>query len=146
MKRNSRGSSLVEFAFGFTVLWALLAGVFQFGYSSYQYNVLATAVSNAAELGSQLSYDTADPKGSLITPVTNMVLYGDVAAGATPVAPGLTPGNVDVSVITDAEGMPRAVTVSIRNYTLTGLFQTFNLSNKPRSTAAFLGQVKCASC
>jgi len=36
--------------------------------------------------------------------------------------------------------------VSIRNYTLTGLFQTFNLSNKPRSTAAFLGQVKCASC
>jgi Flp pilus assembly protein TadG len=146
MNRKSKGSSLVEFAFGWTILWALLAGVFQFGYSSYQYNVLMTAVVNAAELGSQLNYDTGDPKGSMIAPVTNMVLYGDTNAGATPVLPGLTASNVDVNVTTDEQGMPRAITVTIGNYTLTGLFKTFNLANKPRATAAFMGQVKCASC
>jgi hypothetical protein len=127
-------------------LWALLAGVFQFGYSSYQYNVLMTAVANAVELGSQLNYDRGDPKGSIIVPVTNMVLYGDTTAGSTPILPGLTASNVDVNVTTDEQGMPRAITVTIANYTLTGLFKTFSLTNKPRSTAAFMGQVKCASC
>ena len=146
MNRRSGGSSLVEFAFGWTILWALLAGVFQFGYSSYQYNVLMTAVANAAQLGSQLNYDTGDPKGSIIAPVTNMVLYGDTRAGSSPVLPGLTASNVDVKVTTDEQGMPRAVTVTISNYTLSGFFKTFSLINKPRATAAFLGQVKCASC
>jgi Flp pilus assembly protein TadG len=146
MKRRSRGSSLVEFAFGWTILWALLAGVFQFGYSSYQYNVLMTAVANAAELGSQLNYDRGDPQGSIVVPVTNMVLYGDTAAGSTPILSGLTASNVDVNVATDEQGMPRAITVTIGNYALSGLFKTFSLTNKPRSTAAFAGQVKCASC
>ena len=136
----------MEFAFGWTILWALLAGVFQFGYSSYQYNVLLTAVANAAELGSQLDYDRGDPQGSIVVPVTNMVLYGDTAAGSTPILSGLTASNVDVNVATDEQGMPRAITVTIGNYTLSGLFKTFSLTGKPRSTAAFVGQVKCASC
>ena len=54
-KNSERGNALLEFAVGWTVLWFLFAGVYQFGYAFYVYNVLLTAVANAAELGSKIT-------------------------------------------------------------------------------------------
>src|ERR1700686_488011 len=79
-KPSERGNALLEFALGWSVLWLVFSGVFQFGYSFYTYNVLMTAVANAPEIGSKLSYDTGTP-ATYTTALKNMVLYGDTAAG-----------------------------------------------------------------
>ena len=60
-KNSERGNALLEFAVGWTVLWFLFAGVYQFGYAFYVYNVMLTAVAHAAELGSKITYDTSTP-------------------------------------------------------------------------------------
>lgn len=95
--RAERGNALVEFALVWSVLWALFAGVYQFGYSMYVYNSLMIAASNAAQLGSKLTYDLANP-GAFTTAIANMTVYGDTAAGSAPIVPGLNTANVSVSV------------------------------------------------
>src|SRR5215472_12274005 len=98
MVRNKKesGSAILEFALGFSVLWALFAGIYQFGYSFYVYNSLQTAVEDAAELGSKLTYDTANPD-QYTTAVKNMVVYGSTVAGTNPIVPGLAISNVSVT-------------------------------------------------
>ena len=59
--KSERGNALLEFALGWSILWALFAGIYQFGYSFYVYNTVLTSVANAAELGSKMTYDTASP-------------------------------------------------------------------------------------
>src|SRR5579864_9219526 len=75
-KRHENGVAVLEFALSSSVLIALLAGVFQFGYSFFVYNQLMVAVSNAGELGSKMNYDTANPS-AYSTALQNMVVYGD---------------------------------------------------------------------
>jgi Flp pilus assembly protein TadG len=144
-KKGKRGAALVEFALGWSFLWLLFAGVWEFGYSFYIYNALLTAVSGAAELGAKMDYDTANPS-AFTTALQNMVVYGDETAGATPIVPGLSTSNVNVSVTLDAQSMPRAVTVNIQNYTINSIFQSFSPTNKPRATTKFYGQISCSTC
>jgi Flp pilus assembly protein TadG len=142
--KKESGNALLEFALGFSVLWALFAGIYQFGYSFYVYNCLLTAVQDAAELGSKMTYDTAN-SGQFTTALENMVVYGDTAAGTTPIVPGLTTSNV--SVTTNLQGgIPLDVTVSISNFSLNALFNTFNFNGKPRATTVYMGQVTCSTC
>jgi Flp pilus assembly protein TadG len=142
---RERGHAVVEFALGFTLLWMIFSGVYELGTAFYAYNVLKTSVSNAAQLGSRLEYDTAHPS-DYSAKLKNMVVYGDVTAGTAPQLPGLTTGNVNVSLNLDDNNMPRGVTVSITGYSLDALFKTFNLNGKPRATTAYLGRVLCSDC
>src|SRR5262249_51798876 len=96
-KKSQRGNAILEFAVGWSLLCGLFAGIYQFGYAFYAYNVLITAVSNAAQLGSRLSYDKGDPS-SYKSQLQNMVVYGDTTAGTKSILPGLDTGKVDVSV------------------------------------------------
>ena len=41
---------MLEFAIGWSVLWFLFTGVYQFGYAFYMYDVLQTATANVVEL------------------------------------------------------------------------------------------------
>ncbi len=127
------------------MLWAIFAGVYQFGYAFYVYNALLTSVSNAAELGSKLGYDTGNTT-AYTTAIKNMVLYGDETAGVRPVVPNLTAANVSVSAHPDAAGMPTYVEVSITGYSIDALFSHYSLANKPRVTTRYYGQISCASC
>jgi len=79
--KSQSGNAILEFAIGWSLMWALFAGIYQYGYTMYVYNALMTSVSNAAQLGSKLDYDTASPN-TFTTSVTNMVLYGDTTAGS----------------------------------------------------------------
>lgn len=147
-RNGRRGHAVLEFAVGFSVLWAIFAGVYQYGYSFYVYNRLMSAVSNAAELGSKISYDTGNAS-SFTTTLQNMVLYADETApsqNASPIVSGLTSANVNVSVTTDAAGMPRDVTITIVNYTINGFFGSITLNGKPRATTLYFGQVTCSTC
>src|SRR5690348_9147630 len=108
-KRSERGNAVLEFALSWFILWMVFAGVYQFGYSFYVYNSLLTAVSDAAQLGSRMSYDV-DHTDRFTNALTNMVVYGDTQAGANPIVANLTRGNVSVDV-NPVSGMPTAVTV-----------------------------------
>ena len=148
-RQSQRGNALIEFALGWSVLWFLFAGVYQYGYSFYVYNRLLTAVSNAAELGARINYDTGSPS-TYTTKLQNMVLYGDESAGTTPIISGLTASAVNVIVTTDANSMPNDVTVSIGSSTtpfnVDAIFGNIALKGKPRATMKFMGQAICSTC
>jgi Flp pilus assembly protein TadG len=144
-KKKQRGNAMLEFALGWAVLWALFSGMYEFGYSFYVYNRLMTAVANAAELGSKITYDTGNT-AAFSTTLQNMVLYGDETAGTSPIVSGLAASNVSVSVTSDANSIPRDVTITITGYTINSFFNTITLTGKPRATVKFFGQVTCSTC
>src|SRR5579864_7389843 len=121
--KSERGNELLEFALGFSVLWALFAGIYQFGYSFYIYNTMLTSVGNAAELGSKMTYDTASPS-TYTSALKNMVVYGNTTAGTTPIVPGLATSNVTVTV-NPAGGIPTDLTITINNFTIDAVFTRF---------------------
>jgi Flp pilus assembly protein TadG len=142
--KSERGNALLEFALGWSILWALFAGIYQFGYSFYVYNTVLTSVANAAELGSKMTYDTASPT-TYSDALKNMVVYGDTAAGTTPIVRGLATSNVTVTVNL-AGTIPTDVTITINNFTIDAVFTNFTFNGKPRATTVFMGQVSCSTC
>jgi Flp pilus assembly protein TadG len=142
--KSERGNALLEFALGFSLLWALFAGIYQFGYSFYVYNTVLTSVGNAAELGSKMTYDTASPS-TYTTALKNMVVYGSTTAGSTPIVPGLSTSNVTVAV-NPAGGIPTDVTITINNFTIDAVFTRFTFNGKPRGTAVYMGNIICSTC
>ncbi|HLG99412.1 MAG TPA: TadE/TadG family type IV pilus assembly protein [Bryobacteraceae bacterium] len=147
-RKRQRGNALVEFAIGWSVLWAIFAGVWQFGYSFYIYNLLQTAVADAAELGAKMDYDIADTANptQFQQKLQNMVVYADETAGTNPIVPGIAISNVSVAVTLDSQSMPRAVTVSITNYRISAVIGNFMLINKPRATTKYYGTITCSTC
>lgn len=143
-KKSERGNAVLEFALGWSVLWMMFSGVYQVGYAFYVYNVLMTSVSDAAQLGAKLGYDTANPN-TYKTALKNMVVYGDTTAGTTPIVPGLTTGNVNVTM-NPTVGTPQDVTITISSYTINGFFSSYTLNNKPRATMLYYGQISCSTC
>jgi Flp pilus assembly protein TadG len=144
LRKSERGNALLEFAIGWSLLWFLFIGVYQFGYAFYVYNVLQTSVANAVELGSKLGYDNATPS-TYKTKLQNMVVYGDeTSTGLRPVVPGLTTSNVDV--VLDDASYPQYVTITVKNYTIDSLFKRFALDNKPQVTTGYYGQISCSTC
>jgi len=137
---RQRGNSIIEFALSLTVQVAILAGIFQFGYSMYLYNGLAGTVANGARFASQAAFDVQGQ--DYVRRVKNMVVYGSPAGGTEPVVPGLNPEQVDVRWTSDAAGIPRTVTVAIRDYRVDAVFTTYRFSNKPSVTMRFAGAYK----
>ena len=144
--KSERGNALLEFAIGFSLLWALFAGIYQFGYSFYVYNVVLTSTGNAAQLGSKMTYDMGKPD-QFTTALTNMVVYGTTtpASGAAPVVPGLSSANVSVS-INPKDSVPTDITLTINNFTIDAVFTKFTFNGKPRATAVYMGQITCSNC
>lgn len=140
LARNRRGNAILEFAIGSGVLVAVFVGTFQFGFTFLQYNNLENAVARGARYASLVPYDSATtaPSAAFQTAVQNMVLYGSPTAGTTPVLPGLTTGNANLSV-TFTDGVPSAMTVSISGYTINSVFATTTLTKKPQVTYAYQG-------
>ena len=142
--KSERGNALLEFALGFSLLWALFAGIYQFGYSFYVYNTVLTSVANAAELGSKMTYDTANPS-AFTTALQNMVVYGNTTAGTRAIVPGLSTSNVTVAVNPQGS-MPTDITITINNFTINALFANFTFNGKPRATTVYMGQITCSTC
>jgi Flp pilus assembly protein TadG len=136
-RRNQRGNSAVEFALGFSLLWACFSGVFQYGYTMYLYNGLQNAATDGAAYASRLNY-CGDKASTFTTNVQQMVVFGDptLSSGASMV-PGLTTANVTVT-LTPAT-FPGSVTVRVTNFAANALFSNFTFTNKPAVTMKYFG-------
>lgn len=137
--RLDRGSAILEFALGFTLLWTMLAGVFQFGYPLFVYNALNNAVADGAAFASRADFD-AGATSTFTTQVKNMVVYGSPDGGGLALAPGLTTAQVSVAWTADAGGLPQTVTVRIAEFSVYAIFKSFTFTNKPACTVRFAGR------
>jgi Flp pilus assembly protein TadG len=140
-RRAERGNAMIEFALSFGLLFAVFAGVFQFGYALYVYNSLESAVRAGARYASLRTYDsaTATPSAAFLAAVRNMVVYENPAGGAQSVARGLTPENVSLTVTMD-HNVPVMVAVGITNYTISAVVRSFTLTNKPKAAFPYMGR------
>ena len=122
MKSRRAGSAL---AGSLIIVTALFTGIFPFSYALSTYQALVNAVRAGARYASLQA-----PGPELAQSVRNVVVYGDPTpqASAKPVAPGLTPANVEL--ILD----PATATVSIRGFELASIFSAIKLDGRPTVT------------
>ena len=139
---SRRGNVLVELALSLPFMVTLFLGIWQFGYAFYLYAELEQSVRAGARYAAELKYEsaTSTPTSAFLTAVQNVVVYGDPApaAGATPVAPGLTSANVAVTV-TFTSAVPTGVAVAITGYPLRTFFGTATLVNRPTTWFPYVG-------
>jgi Flp pilus assembly protein TadG len=139
---------MVEFAVCATVLTTMFTGVFRFGYEMYVYNELVSAVRAGTRYASLADVtndgNSCSTPNAFATAVRNMVVYGDTAGGATPVAPNLTTGAVAVAVNCSGSGnaaaVPTSVTVNISSYTIDAIVASWTVTGKPALTMPYFGQ------
>jgi Flp pilus assembly protein TadG len=139
-RNGRRGTAMIEFALSFSLLWALFTGVFQFGYSMYVYNRLLAAVDQGARYASRVDFDS--PNHTFVGKVQNMVVYGNPQGTGNKLLWLLNKSNVDVTWTADAAGLPKTITVSVKNFSVPVIFTTFNFNNKPRVTMKYTGLYK----
>ncbi len=142
MRRRSSGNAAVEFAFGFTVLWAILSGALEIGYSTYTYMALSKAVTDGGIYASRAVFE--EPGRAYISAVKNMVVYGSPTGGQQAVAPALAPDNVTVSWTRDAAGVPQTARVAISGYRINALFRSYTLAGRPSVTVRYMGVYRTA--
>jgi len=148
--RSKRGSALVEFACAAPLGIMILAGTFQFGYAFYVYNQLQLSIRGGVRYASLMDYKGTSSACVANTQdtVKNLVVYGSPtpAANAVPVVRGLSKAKVNVSFNPDAMGVPAAVTVSVNDFRVDGLFASFNFSGKPFASVPFVGRYSPVEC
>jgi Flp pilus assembly protein TadG len=138
--KRRAGNIMLEFAIGSGILLAAFTGTFEFGYTFYRYNALATAVANGARYASLRPYDSANstPSSGFTDAVQNIVVYGDPAGGSVPIVPGLKTSNVTVTPVF-AFGVPSSITVSITGYTIDAVVAQTTFTGKPSVTYPYTG-------
>ena len=115
-----------------------MAGVYQLGSSLYTYNQLTIAVSNAARFAGR---DGVVPsKDQYLGRIRNVAVFGNPEGTGTPIVSGLQTSNVIVSLEEDTAGVPRNVTVRIRNFAIDGGLTRTTLTNKPYATSSYAGR------
>lgn len=100
-KQRQQGLAVVEFAIILPVIVLIALGVTELGRGLYQYNTLTKSVRDGVRYLSDVAIGplgTVDI-GPYTTNTQNLVVYGDVDGGTTPVLPGLSTGDVSVTAV-----------------------------------------------
>ena len=121
-RRRRRGAVMVEFALGYGLVLLILAGVIEFGYSFYIYNLLQSTTRDAARYASVRPYDICQVNNGGGFPnncnqgedweeaVKNMAVYGDPLIGnGLPLVPDLTIDRITVSKDTTGNAKPTEI-------------------------------------
>jgi hypothetical protein len=113
--RRLRGSSLIEFALGLTVLTFAAVELTRWVANAYVLHQMQAALHQAAHWASSepLAFKGSDARFE--QRVRNVVLYGNPDGGSMPSVPGLHPNNVRVEIVRQAS-RPSAVNLSIHGY------------------------------
>ncbi|HEY2962449.1 MAG TPA: TadE/TadG family type IV pilus assembly protein [Pyrinomonadaceae bacterium] len=135
--RNERGGALAELAILIPFLVLMVAAVSELGRLFQTFDTLSKSTRSAARYLTTVAY-TDDS----ITKTKNMALCGKAVAdcGATaPLAPGLTISNIDVVPEWKDGGVgggnPIRVTVSIKDYSFTPIFNLSSMLGADRFAA-----------
>lgn len=137
---STRGAAIIEFALGFGLLWLCFSGIWQFGYSLYIYDRVATQVAHGARYASRADFPAYDD--TFARNIKNMVVYGNPEGGSAAEVSGLTGDNIVVTPEFNEAGQPTAVTVSVQSFTIDTIFRQIDLSDKPKVTVKYVGQYK----
>jgi Flp pilus assembly protein TadG len=142
-RRSRSGSVLVEMTLALPFLTALFIGAWQYGRAFWIYSELENAVRAGARYGSNRIYRSSSgtPSGDFVNAVTNTVVYGDAFANSgTPVVPGLTAGNVQITMPDfNVKNAPQFVRVCITNNYDLGTFWQINVNSKPCAEFPYVG-------
>lgn len=145
---RTRGNAALEFALALTIMVPMLSGLFTYGYSFYQYQMLQHAVRDGARYAALRNYDSLSttPTSAFTTAVKNMAVYGNPnpATGTAPMVRGLKTENVELIVTGKGTGTltpPRAMTVRIKGYTMERIFSRQTLNGRPFATFPFTALV-----
>ena len=148
-RRNERGVQLVEAAIVLPIMLMLFGAVAEFGRYFYEYSTAAKAARVGARFMCSKSLDSASK--NWVADAKSLVVYGNTGGSGTPVLPGLTTANVDITFSggtwNGTDGVPTKVTVGIINYQHQPIFDlakftksSFSLAVpvKPSVTMAYL--------
>ena len=111
LRRDERGTQLVELAIVLPIFIMLFGATAEFGRYFYEYTTLAKASRAGARfLATSTVNATEDAKAK------NIVVYGNSAGTGTPILPGMTTGNVVISRQGGVPVLPQTITVSISSF------------------------------
>ncbi|HEV2761418.1 MAG TPA: TadE/TadG family type IV pilus assembly protein, partial [Pyrinomonadaceae bacterium] len=120
--RGERGTQLVELAITLPVLLMMFAAVAEFGRYFYTYATLAKATRAGSRYLSTVPVKTGGANAAEDMKAKQLVVYGDPnAASGTPLAPGLTTANVQITRAGGVASVPATVRVEIVGYNYTPL-------------------------
>ncbi|MFL6230383.1 MAG: TadE/TadG family type IV pilus assembly protein [Pyrinomonadaceae bacterium] len=129
LRRDERGTQLVELALVAPLMLMLMGATAEFGRFFYTYSTLAKATRVGAR------YQISQAPGTNFALTKNLVVYGNTAGTGTPVLTGLTTGNVSVVENKNAGGAVQTVSVSISGY---GYQPVFDLGKLTKSATLSL--------
>jgi Flp pilus assembly protein TadG len=109
LKKDERGSTLVEYSIAATVFMMVIFGVLEFGRALWAHNALTDAARRGARYA--VLHNSGD-----ITGVKNVVVYGDAAGGTQPILPDMTTANVEVTYSGNFTVNDGTATVTITGY------------------------------
>jgi Flp pilus assembly protein TadG len=128
LRRNERGTQLVELAIVVPLMLMLVGATAEFGRFFYTYSTLSKATRAGAR------YQISQVPGTNWTQTKNLVVYGNAAGTGSPVVAGLTTTNVQVTENRTA-GALQTITVGISGY---GYTPVFDLGKLTKNTALSL--------
>lgn len=115
-----RGVALVEFALLFPFLLVLTFATTEFGRALYEYQGVTKSVRAAARYLTTQNPDTHQTEAS------NLIVYGSIAGGTTPLVRNLSATNVMTPTWTQQGTSPliKTVTVGVTGYQFQSIFTT----------------------
>ncbi|MCA1817073.1 MAG: pilus assembly protein [Acidobacteria bacterium] len=128
LRREDRGTQLVELAIVIPLLLMLVGATAEFGRFFYTYSTLA----KAARAGAR--YQISQPPGANWAQTKNLVVYGNTAGTGTPVVSGLTTANVTITENRTGSKL-QTITVAISGY---GYQPVFDLGKLTKNTSLSL--------
>lgn len=135
-RRSERGVQLAECAIVLPIMLMMFGAVAEFGRYFYEYSTGAKAARLGARFMISRSLDSAN---NWPAQAKNLVVYGNTNGSGTPVLPGLSTSNVDITYsggsYLNGNGNPERVTVTIVNYKHQPIFDLGKLTKSTFSTA-----------
>ncbi|MCA1613098.1 MAG: pilus assembly protein [Acidobacteria bacterium] len=124
LRRDERGTQLVELALVVPLFLMMVGAVGEFGRFFYTYSTLSKATRAGAR------YQISQPPGSPDATAKNLVVYGNPAGTGSPVVAGLSASNVKVTP-NKTGGAVQTVTVSISSFNYQPIFDLGKLTKSP---------------
>ena len=144
---------MVEFALGYGFVLLILAGVIEFGYSFYIYNLLQSSTRDAARYASVRPYDICrvTPGGGFPNScnqgddweeaIKNMAVYGDPQIGTgIPLVPDLSVDRITVSKDTSGNVRPSEIAVQVDGFIVNTFFARLTFTGKPKASFPYMGR------